>query len=175
MEALTEAIGAGTLYTLKVIAVWSLIIGGLIGTLLPIVPGTVFIFMGCLAHYFFFGGEASSISWGSLVVIGILLIVSLIVDWVGGAVGAKYFDASRWGVIGALTGGVLGIFFPFPGLIIGPLVGAFSFEMLFAKKQVKLAGKSSWGTFVGSVGGLVAKMIVACAMVAWFVVDLLLG
>jgi uncharacterized protein YqgC (DUF456 family) len=175
MEALTHALGEGTLYTLKVIAVWTLIIGGLIGTALPIVPGTVFIFMGCLAHYFFFGMEESAIGWGSLVVVAILLIVSLVVDWAGGAVGAKYFDASRWGVIGALTGGVLGIFFPFPGLLIGPLVGAFSFEMMFAKKEVKLAGKSTWGTFVGSVGGLVAKLVVALAMVVWFVVDLMLG
>ena len=175
MEALTQALGEGTLYTLKVATVWLLVIGGLIGTVLPIVPGTVFIFMGCLAHYFFFGLEDSAIGWGGLVVIGLLMVLSLVVDWAGGAVGAKYFDASKWGVIGALTGGLLGIFFPFPGLLVGPLVGAFSFEMMFAKKEVKLAGKSTWGTLVGSVGGMIAKLIVAVSMVLWFVVDLVLG
>jgi len=175
MEALRTALSDGTIYTLKVSCVWLFIVGGFVGTFLPIVPGTVFIFLGCLAHYVFFGYEESAISWMGLVAIALLLILSLVVDWAGGAVGAKYYGASRWGIVGALTGGMVGIFFPFPGLIIGPLIGAFAFEMAFAKKKIKPAGKSTWGTFLGSVGGLIAKVVVALAMVIWFVVDLMLG
>lgn len=175
MEALKTALGDGSIYTLKVACVWLFIVGGFIGTFVPVLPGTVFIFLGCVAHYFFFGMEDSAIGWPGLVAIGVLLILSIIVDWAGGAVGAKYFGASRWGIVGALVGGVVGIFFPFPGLIVGPLIGAFAFEMLFAKKKLKPAGKSSWGTFLGSVGGLIAKVVIALAMVAWFVVDLMLG
>ena len=175
MEELKEALGNGTIWTLKVIAVWVFVIGGFICTFVPVIPGTVFIFLGCVAHYFFFGMEESAIGWPGLVVIGVLLILSIVVDWMGGAVGAKYFGASRWGVVGALVGGMVGIFFPFPGLIIGPLIGAFAFEKWFAKMEWKPAGRSSWGTFLGSLGGLVAKVVMALAMVLWFVVDLMLG
>jgi uncharacterized protein YqgC (DUF456 family) len=70
-------------------------------------------------------------------------------------------------------GGVVGLFFGLPGLILGPLVGGFAFEMLFAKMELKPAAKSTWGTLLGTGLGLVARVAVSVVMVAVFVVDAL--
>ncbi|MEM1441654.1 MAG: DUF456 domain-containing protein [Verrucomicrobiota bacterium] len=161
--------GAMTTFT------WTLIIAflviGFLGTFLPILPGTTLIYAGCLIHYFALGLEASGLAWQGLVFITILYILSLILDWFSGAIGAKWFGSSKWGIIGAIIGGVIGIFFSLPGLIIGPIVGVFVFEMAFAKKQVKDAGNSTIGTVVGGVAGVIGKVILALGMLAWYIGD----
>lgn len=154
---------------------WSLIIGlivvGFFGTFLPVIPGTAFIFVGALLHYFLKGMEASGLAWQGLVFIGILFVISMIVDWFSGAIGARWFGSSKYGVIGAIVGGIIGIFFSLPGLIIGPIVGVFAFEMAFAKKQIKDASNSTVGTVVGGIAGVFGKVLLAFGMVGWYVVD----
>ncbi|MFK5921020.1 MAG: DUF456 domain-containing protein [Verrucomicrobiota bacterium] len=157
--------------TVKWFTVVTLMFGGLVGTFLPILPGSFFILMGAVAHYFLFGQSESGLSWLSFVVLTLLFAVSILVDWVSGAIGAKWFGASKWGIGGAILGGIVGIFFGFIGLIIGPLLGAFLFEMIFAKKQLNLATKSTWGTLIGGGAGLVAKLMVSVAMIAYYIMD----
>jgi uncharacterized protein YqgC (DUF456 family) len=148
-----------------------LIVVGFIGTFLPIIPGTTLIFAGMVAHYFCFGMEESGLAWQSLVVITLLYIITIVVDWVSGAVGAKWFGSSKWGVGGAILGGIVGLFFGLPGLIIGPILGVFLFEMLFAKKEVKDASNSTVGTVVGGVAGIAARVLLSLAMIAWYLTD----
>lgn len=157
---------------------WTLVIGlivtGFLGTFLPILPGTTLIFAGVLAHYFLNGMEESQLTWISLVVIGLIWIVTMIVDWFSGAIGAKWFGSSKWGIVGAIIGGIVGLFFSVPGLIIGPIVGVFIAEIIFAKKKLKPAANSTVGTVVGGLAGMVAKVILAIAMIGWYLVDVFL-
>ena len=154
---------------------WTIVISclviGFLGTFLPIIPGTTLIYIGALIHYFARGMEASGLAWQGLVFMGILYLLSLILDWFSGAIGAKWFGSSKWGVIGAIVGGIVGLFFSLPGLIIGPILGVFLFEMLFAKKEMKDASNSTIGTVVGGIAGIIGRVILAFGMIAWYVGD----
>ena len=165
--------GAESLTVLKWTLVIGLILTGFFGTFLPMLPGTSLIFVGVLVHYFIMGmQDESGLTWQSLVVIGILWAISIAVDWVSGAMGAKWFGSSKYGVWGALIGGVVGAFILFPvGLILGPIIGVFVAEIWFAKKEWKPAANSTVGTVVGGLAGMVGKMILAMAMILWFVAD----
>jgi len=161
----------GAMMTVKWTIIIALIVVGFLGTFLPILPGTTLIFAGCVIHYFTMGLEASGLAWQGLVFITILYVLSLILDWFSGAIGAKWFGSSKWGVIGAIVGGIIGLFFSLPGLIIGPIIGVFAFELAFAKKQVRDASNSTIGTVVGGIAGLIGKLILALGMVAWYIGD----
>lgn len=162
-----------TWLVLKWLLIGTFILVGFFGTFLPILPGTSLIYAGMLAHYFLLGmQEGSRLTWQSLVVIGLLWIASMVVDWISGAMGAKYFGSSKYGIWGALIGGVLGaIIFNLPGLILGPVVGVFVAEVWFAKKEWKPAANSTVGTVVGGLVGMIAKMLIALAMILWYAAD----
>jgi uncharacterized protein YqgC (DUF456 family) len=70
-------------------------------------------------------------------------------------------------------GGIVGMFFVPVGLILGPLLGGVSFELIFAKKRLQPAAKSAWGSLLGTGVGLVLRLIVALGMVAAFLLDVL--
>jgi uncharacterized protein YqgC (DUF456 family) len=161
-----------SLSVLKWVLVIALIVVGFFGTFLPILPGSTLIFVGMLAHYFLFGMSESGLSVISLVVIGLLWAASIAVDWVSGAMGAKYFGSSKYGIWGALIGGLAGgLFFNLPGLILGPVIGVFVAEMWFAKKEWKPAANSTVGTVVGGLAGMVGKMLLALIMIVWYATD----
>ena len=134
---------AGSGETLYDVSIWTsvvlLLVIGFLGTFLPILPGTTLIIAGAYLFYFTMGWESSGLAWQGLVVIGVLYLASILLDGVSGALGAKWFGSSKWGIIGAIVGGIVGLFFGIPGLILGPIVGVFLFEILFAKKRVKEA------------------------------------
>jgi hypothetical protein len=111
-------------------------------------------------------------TWG-FVVLSLGLVLSYVVDFASGAMGARWFGASRWGIAGVFIGGIVGMFFiPF-GLVLGPLIGGVAFELIFAKKRLHPAAKSAWGSLLGTGVGLVLRLIVALAMVATFFLDAL--
>ena len=151
---------------------WALVIGlivtGFLGTFLPILPGTTFIFAGTLLHYFLLGMEASGLAWQGLVFITIVYSLSLIVDWFSGAIGAKWFGSSKWGVIGAIAGGIVGLFFGLPGLILGPFLGAVLGEWTL-RRQIVEAGRAGAGAWLGIVLGAAAKMALIFVMLGLFV------
>ena len=98
-----------------------LVVVGLIGTLLPAIPGAPLIFLGLVvaawAEGFRFVGA------GTLTVIGLMALCAYGVDLVSGALGARRFGASRLAVLGAAIGALVGLFFGIPGMILGPFVG----------------------------------------------------
>lgn len=166
-----EGIGEVLVVWFKWFTVASLMAGGFLGTFLPILPGSIFILFGAVAHYFFFGMEQSGLSWVILVVLGLLFALSMLVDWLSGAMGAKWFGSSKWGIAGVLIGGIIGFFFGFVGIIVGPLIGAFVFEMIFAKKELDSAAKSTWGTLIGGGAGMVAKGLISLVMIGCYITD----
>ena len=153
------------------VVTWLLIIVGLVGTLLPILPGQVLIIVAAGAHWWV-KKDDSHLGWWTIAILGTLLAISMALEYVSGAVGSKYFGGSKWGIGGAILGGIVGLFFAPWGFLLGPLAGAFAFEYLFAKKQVPEATRSGVGSAVGTVLGLSIKLGIAFAMAAYLVVDL---
>jgi uncharacterized protein YqgC (DUF456 family) len=147
-----------------------LIVVGLAGTVLPLLPGPALILAGAVVHKLAFPHGAHSIHWITVVVLFILVLVNYVIDFVSGSMGAKYFGATRWGAIGGLIGAVVGIFWGIPGIFLGPLAGVLVGELI-GGKQLVAAGKSTWGTFLGTTAGMVAKLVIAFVMVGIFVLD----
>jgi uncharacterized protein YqgC (DUF456 family) len=95
--------------------------------------------------------------------------LSYALEFGSGYFGAKRFGATKWGGFGAAIGTIAGLFYPFPGLLVGPLLGAIAGELLAGKRLVS-AGRAGWGTVLGNLAGIVAKLVIALAMVCWFLV-----
>jgi uncharacterized protein YqgC (DUF456 family) len=147
-----------------------LIVVGLIGTVVPLLPGSTLIFAGAVVHKFAFPDGPHTLSWWVIGGMFTLMIFSYVIDFISGAVGAKYFGATRWGAIGGLIGAIVGLFFGIPGIFIGPLVGVLAGELI-GGKQLVAAGKSTWGTLLGTTAGMIAKLVIALVMVGLFVLD----
>ncbi len=141
---------------------------GIAGCVLPLIPGTSIIFLAALAHRLVVGPE-TGLSWTSLAILFALLIVSYVIDFVASAAGAKYFGAGKWGIIGGILGAIVGMFFGLPGILLGPLVGVVAGELIHGKRLIA-AGKSSVGTFIGTAAASISKLAIAIAMTAWFVI-----
>ena len=142
-----------------------LMLVGLAGTVLPLVPGTVLILCGAVMNYFTVG----AVGWPTLLALTALMALAQLLDLVSGAVGAKYFGATRWGAIGGILGAVAGLFFGVVGIFVGPLVGALVGELL-GGQGILPAGKSTWGTFLGTTAGIAGKLAIGILMIVWFAV-----
>lgn len=155
--------------------VWSLticlLLVGLVGSVIPFLPGPFLIFIAGIVHTFLRPESAMSF-WG-IVILSVWLVIAYVIDFAAGMMGARWFGASRWGIAGVFIGGIVGMFFGPFGLILGPIVGGIACELIFAKKQLHPAAKSAWGSLLGAGVGLVVRVIVSLAMIATFLIDAL--
>lgn len=150
------------------IVVWVLILVGLLGTIVPVLPGTGLIFGGILLHALYFGVE--EIGFTTLLILGIAALLSLAFDMAASAYGAAHFGATRFGVIGAVVGGVIGgVVLNLPGLLIGVFLGSVGGELFMAKKDMNQSLRAGWGSLLGFLGGTVIKFILGLIMIAVFV------
>lgn len=143
-----------------------LVLIGLAGTILPALPGLPLVFAGMLLGAWAGGFEYIGIPM--IVVLGLLTVVSLVVDFWSTALGARRVGASRKAVWGAVAGTLVGMFFGIPGLFIGPFVGALAGELLHGR-DVARATKVGVGTWLGIAFGTVLKLALAFTMIALFV------
>jgi uncharacterized protein YqgC (DUF456 family) len=141
---------------------------GLIGTVLPVVPGTTIILAAAIIHQIMLGSERS-LGWWNVAALLLLTLMSYALEFASGYFGAKRFGATKWGAFGAIIGAIAGLFFPFPGLIVGPVVGAIAGELVAGKRLVS-AGRAGWGTLLGNIAGMIGKLTIGLAMVSWFLV-----
>jgi len=118
------------------IATGSLVLLGLIGTVVPFLPGHLLIF-GAAFIPFFSLDDGGGVEWWGIGVLGLSLVLAQVLEFCSGAVGSKWFGGTKWGALGAFLGGIGGIFFMPFGLVLGPLAGAFLFEWLCADKTIK--------------------------------------
>jgi len=143
-----------------------LIVVGFAGTILPVLPGTVLIYLGFAVYGVISGGDA--LGWSFYLGQAVLVGVSYLIDFLASAYGVKLYGGSKAAIWGALIGSLM-IFVIGPlGLLIGPLLGAITGEML-AGEEIRRACRSGFGTFIGLVGGTMAKLFIASVMVGWFV------
>jgi hypothetical protein len=142
-----------------------LVIAGLVGTILPVLPGALLVFGGL-----FFAAMADGfarVGWVALTIIGALALLSWVADFVASLLGAKRVGASPLALLGATLGGIAGIFFGIPGMILGPFIGAVAGELL-ARGGLAQAGKVGFGTWLGLVVAAVLKVVLAFMMIATF-------
>ncbi|MFC1591592.1 DUF456 domain-containing protein [Thermodesulfobacteriota bacterium] len=143
---------------------------GLAGTVVPVLPGPLFVLAGAFIWAWYSG--FAEVTWVIVAVLAALALVSQALDYLASMLGAKKFGASRWGIAGSLVGALVGIFFGIIGIIVGPFLGAVVFEILHGK-SLHSSLKIGFGTLVGFLGGAVGKIIITVTMIGIFVVVLL--
>lgn len=138
---------------------------GAVGSLVPGFPGTPLVLGAVVLHRLWFGPTGV----GNLVLTLLVLLTfaSLVLDYLASVYGAKRFGATRWGIAGAILGGLAGILIPLPGLIVGPFAGAMAAEMLTGREW-KEAARAGLGATLGFFAGAIGKFAVAIAMIALF-------
>jgi len=139
---------------------------GLVGTVLPIIPGTTIILAAAVIHRMMVGAE-KSISWRSIAVLVLLTLATNALDFLGAYFGAKYFGATKWGMFGAVLGALAALFFGIVGLFVGPVIGAIMGEFIAGKKMIA-AGRAGWGSLLGNLAGMIGKLMIALVMITIF-------
>jgi uncharacterized protein YqgC (DUF456 family) len=143
---------------------------GLIGSMVPGLPGTPLVLGAAIGHRLYFG--AASINNVVLLALVGLTVASLVFDFLATALGAKKFGATWRGAVGAVIGGIIGLFFNLPGIILGPFFGAMLFELL-GDKEFKAAAKAGAGAVVGLLLGVIGKFSICVIMIALFATNVI--
>jgi uncharacterized protein len=151
------------------VIVGALMVAGLIGAAVPLLPGTPLIFAGALIYAI--ATDFTPIGAGRLAILAILGVAGWAAEHVAGALGARRAGGSRAAVIGAIAGAVVGLAFAPLGLLLGPMAGAIAGEMLSGRDTVGSV-RTGIGTAIGVVIGVAVHVAFAVAMVtlfAWWV------
>lgn len=148
----------------------ALIAVGVAGTVLPALPGTLFVLAGIVLGAWIDG--FTHVGWTSVAAVAVLALLAWVLDYVAGLLGARRAGASRQAVVGAALGTVAGLFMGLVGVLFMPLVGAAAGEYL-ARKDHQQAVKVGVATWLGIMAGLAAKVVIAFMMIGIFVVALL--
>lgn len=143
-----------------------LVLVGLAGVILPALPGVPLVFTGMLVAAW--AGDFQRIGPVPLVFLGLLTALSVVVDVVASAAGAKRVGAGPAAVWGAVLGTLIGIFFGPIGLLAGPFLGALLGE-LWHTRAIRRAAHVGLATWLGLVLGTVLKLALAFAMLGLFV------
>ena len=143
-----------------------LVIIGVAGSFLPVLPGPPLSWAGLLLLYL---TKPVAINYWVLGVTLAITIVISILDYVIPAQGTKRFGGSRYGIWGTNIGLVVGIFAPIPGgFIIGPFLGAFLGELLYNSKDHKRAFKAATGSFIGFLASTFMKFVFCMMLLGIF-------
>ena len=151
--------------TIPYVAAAIIVVIGLAGTVLPVIPGTILVFAGLVIAAW--ADNFTRVGWVGLTIIGVLAVIAFAADFVASLLGAKRVGASPLALFGAALGGVVGIFLGIVGMILGPFIGAVIGEWM-ARGRLKQAGKVGLGTWLGLVAAAIAKVVLAFAMIAVF-------
>lgn len=147
-----------------------LMLGGIAGSLLPILPGPPLCYAGFLCVHFSAYADFSStflITWAVVVVI-LGILEYYIPTW-----GTKKYGGTKAGQNGATVGTILGIFIPPQPLwlILGPFVGAYIGELIHDRRDTNKALRSAWGSFIGFLAGTFVKVVTVLVMATLFVIE----
>jgi uncharacterized protein YqgC (DUF456 family) len=143
-----------------------LLLAGLVGSILPFLPGTPLILAGSLLYAVV--TDFDPIGVGRLLILTGIAALAYSLDYLAGAVGVKKLGGSRWAMAGAVVGAVVGIFFGPLGIILGPILGAVGLELLVSR-ELGTSVRSGFGTVLGMLFGLAIKFSLAVVMVGLFI------
>jgi uncharacterized protein YqgC (DUF456 family) len=146
-----------------------LMVAGLVGCLLPFLPGPPLSYIGLLVMQLRSDPPfTSKFLW---IWAGIMVVVTVL-DYIVPIYGTRKFGGTRYGIWGCTIGLVVGIFVPPWGLILGPFLGAFAGEMI-ANSNAENAWKAALGSFIGFLFGTLLKLI-ACLVMLYYLIAALL-
>ena len=150
-------------YILLILGILLMIVG-IIGCLVPVLPGPPFSFLGLiLLHISRFG----QFSTPTLITMGVITVVVTIMDYIVPVWGTRQLGGSKYGTRGATVGLIIGFFLGPLGIILGPLIGAFVGEMLF-KDDINYALKAGFGSLLGFLTGIGLKLAASFIMTFYF-------
>ncbi|UUX94745.1 DUF456 domain-containing protein [Aquabacterium sp. J223] len=149
---------------------WLLIVAGLAGTVLPVLPGTALVLAGTLLGAWI--DDFTRVGSLSITVLVLLAVLSWVLEYVAGVLGAKRAGASKQAMVGAAIGTVAGLFLGLIGVLFLPLAGAAIGEFI-ARRHHGAAMRVGIATWMGLMAGLVAKVVIAFIMVGVFALALM--
>ncbi len=146
-----------------------LIVLGLLGTVLPVLPGTLLVLAGVILGAWI--DDFARVGVGTVLLVGALAVLAWLVEWAAGLLGAQRAGASRLALLGAAIGTVLGLALGLIGVLFMPLLGAAVGEFL-ARRDQQRALKVGLATWLGLLAGMLAKVVLAFSMVGVFIAAL---
>jgi uncharacterized protein len=152
--------------TLVNVVVALLMLIGLIGAVVPVLPGSPLIVAGALLYAI--ATDFTPVGVGRLLILTALAVAGALLAHVAGVVGVRRAGGSRWAVLGALVGVVVGIFTAPVGLLVAPVAGAIAGEVL-RTRELSGSVRAGLGALLGLVAGAVTHAVIAVTMVALFV------
>lgn len=151
--------------TILLIIGFILIIIGVVGSILPALPGPPLGWLGILCVYLTSWVE---VSYSVLIVTGLLTLVVSVLDYVIPSKGTKYFGGSKHGIWGTNIGLIIGIFLPPFGFILGPFLGALIGELIYNSSDQKRAFKAALGSFIGFLGSIFIKLVLCLSFITLY-------
>lgn len=142
-----------------------LVLAGLAGTILPMLPGIPILYAGLWLAAGVDGYRHVGLWW--LLAIAVVGALGLLLDFVAGMFGARRVGAQPAAVWGAMVGTFVGLFFGLPGLLLGPFLGALAGEMMSGSSVLRSTHVGA-GTWIGLLLGTLAKIALSFLMVAMF-------
>lgn len=138
---------------------------GIIGCLVPVLPGPPLSFLGLiLLHVTRFGHFPKN----TLMILAAIAVIVTILDYIVPVWGTKKFGGSKYGIRGATVGLIIGFFLGPIGIVLGPFIGAFVGEMIF-KDDLNYAFKAGFGSLLGFLTGIGLKLAASFVMTFYFV------
>ena len=144
---------------------------GLVGVVVPVLPGTLLSFVGLLCAYFVTG---STITMTQLVVCGIMSLIVILLDYLLPGYFTKAFGGTKAGITGATIGTFVGLLFGLPGIILGPFFGAVIGEMVSSNQDIDKALTIGLGSLLSFLVGSGIKLIVGLYML-YHIVKVFIG
>ena len=145
-------------------------LAGLLGVVLPLLPGSPLSWLGLFIYAIGTGFERISVT--VVVIFFILTVLALVLDLVAPMLGAQKYKASKLGILGAFLGFTVGVFVLGPwGIILGPLIGALLGELI-AGKRIEQALRSALGAFLDFLAGTLFKIVLILVMAGFFIASL---
>jgi len=143
---------------------------GLAGSILPMLPGPPLSFIGLfllalLKHF------SPPLTPAFVIILAMVTILVIVMDYIIPLLGAKRYGASKWGVWGSVLGMVIGIFWSPFGMLVGAFIGAVFVEWLVGKKRGE-ALRAGWGVMMGTMFATILRLGFSGMMTYYFVLAL---
>lgn len=138
---------------------------GVLGSFLPALPSTPIVLGAAVVHRLYFGQESAS-----YLVLGLLVglsLLALVLDYIATVYGARKMGATWRGMLGAVVGALVGLFFALPGILLGPFLGAAAFEVAGGRNSEE-ALRAGVGAVIGIFVGAFGKLVCCIAMMGLF-------
>ena len=141
--------------------------GGIVGSVLPVLPGPPISWVGLLVLFL---TSAVPMNYWFLGITLVIALIIVVLDYVIPAVGTKRFGGSRAGAIGTTIGLIVGLIAPIPfGILLGPFLGAFIGEVAFNKTDSDRALKAAFGSFLGFLASTFMKLVVCFIYLGFYI------